>query len=67
MADAPTPDEILLLARQAGLDLPPRFLGELVEAYGHVRLMVSRLPAGRPQGDEPAHIFDAAKFQTGKA
>ena len=62
MADTPTPEEIVLLARQAGLNLPPQYLNELVEAYGHVRLMIARLPVGRPHGDEPGHIFDPAKF-----
>jgi len=66
MTDAPSQDEIVRLARQAGLDLPPAYLDELVEAYGHVRAMVARLPAGRPHGDEPAHIFVPQKFLPAK-
>ena len=31
MSDIPTQDEIVLLARQAGLDLPPEYLPELIE------------------------------------
>ena len=57
MTEAPSQDEILQLARQAGLDLPPAYLQELVEAYRHVRSMIARLPTGRPLGDEPAHTF----------
>jgi hypothetical protein len=57
MTDTPSDEEIVLLARHAGLVLPPEYLAELIEAYGHVRRMVGRLPAGRPYGDEPAHVF----------
>ncbi|MGA3003494.1 MAG: hypothetical protein ABSE20_17405 [Acetobacteraceae bacterium] len=66
MTATPSDDEIVLLARQAGLDLPAEYLPELIEAYGHVRRMIDRLPAGRPRGDEPAHVFVARKFQPGK-
>jgi hypothetical protein len=60
--DEPTRDEILLLAKHAGLDLPPAYFDQLVEAYGHVRRMVARLPRDRPKGDEPAHVFTPTKF-----
>jgi len=62
MTTTPTQDEIVLLARQAGLDLPAEYLPDLIEAYGHVRRMIERIPAGRPHGDEPAHVFVPAKF-----
>lgn len=55
-------DEILAMARHAGLDLPPEYQDELVGAYGHVRAMCARLPQGRPRGDEPAHVFDPTRF-----
>jgi hypothetical protein len=48
MTDPITDDDIVRLARQAGLDLPAAHLPELIEAYGHVRRMVARLPSGRP-------------------
>ena len=35
---------------------------ELVEAYEHVRRLVALLPQPRARGDEPAHIFDPARF-----
>ncbi len=60
----PTRDEILLLARQAGLDLPPAYFDELVDAYANVRRMVARIPAARPRADEPAHVFAPATFVT---
>ena len=62
MTTKPTPDEIVLLARQAGLDLPVEYLRELVDAYGNVRHMIDRIPTGRPRGDEPAHVFVPTKF-----
>jgi hypothetical protein len=62
MTTMPTNDEIVLLARQAGLDLPAQYLPELIEAYGNVRRMIDRIPTGRPRGDEPAHVFVPTKF-----
>lgn len=62
MTEAPSQDEILQLARQAGLDLPPAYLRELAEAYRHVRSMIGRLPTERPLGDEPAHTFGPKNF-----
>jgi hypothetical protein len=62
MTTMPSDDEIILLARQAGLDLPAQYLPELIEAYGNVRRMIERIPTGRPHGDEPAHVFVPAKF-----
>lgn len=62
MTDPITDDDILRLARLAGLDLPAAYRAELFEAYGHVRAMVARLPGGRPHGDEPAHVFVPSVF-----
>jgi hypothetical protein len=66
MTKPPTDDDIMQLARQAGLDLPAEFMPELIEAYGHVRQMVERLSVPRPRGDEPAHVFVASAFQPRK-
>jgi hypothetical protein len=55
-------DEIVLLAKYAGLDLPPEYFDELVDAYAHVQRMVARIPRSRPRGDEPAHVFTPMKF-----
>lgn len=63
MSHTTTQDEIVLLARQADLDLPTEYLPELIEAYGNVRRMIDRIPTGRPRGDEPAHVFVPAKFR----
>ncbi len=62
MAATPTEQDILTLARQAGLDLPPAYQQELATAYARIRDMVAVMPAGRPRGDEPAHAFVAASF-----
>ncbi|HUB44286.1 MAG TPA: hypothetical protein VMB73_04820 [Acetobacteraceae bacterium] len=61
---APMPDreQILALAAQAGLTLPAAYEDELVAAYANVRRMIDRLPANRPRGDEPAHVFVPTKF-----
>lgn len=66
MTRPPTDDDIIRLARQAGLDLPAEFIPELLEAYGHVRQMIERLSSARPRGDEPAHVFVASAFLPGK-
>ena len=55
-------DAALTLARMAGLDLPETYADELVDAYAHIRALVAKLPQARPYSDEPAHVFDPAKF-----
>ena len=66
MSKTPSDDDIVDLARQAGLDFPAEFMPELIEAYGHVRQMVERISTARPRGDEPAHVFVASAFQSAK-
>jgi hypothetical protein len=62
MTERLSSDEVALLARRAGLDLPPEFLQELTDAYANVRDVVGRLPNRRRHGDEPAHVFVPGKF-----
>lgn len=62
MTEAPSNDEVAMLAKQAGLDLPPAYLDELADAYAHVRRMVGRIPSHRQRGDEPAHVFVPTRF-----
>lgn len=52
-----TPEEVLTLARQAGLDLPEPYAGEIVAAYGHLQTLLARLPRDLPMVAEPAHVF----------
>jgi hypothetical protein len=63
MNDAPTPAELEVLARQAGLDrLPAEYTAELLSAYTHLTAMLARLPHARPHADEPAHVFVPTTF-----
>ena len=66
MTDTPTDEEIVQLARQAGLVLPAEYVPELIEAYGHVRRMIGRISRERPHGDEPAHVFVPSVFLPAK-
>jgi hypothetical protein len=66
MPNDPTHDEIALLARQAGIDLPPEYFQQLVDAYSNVRRMVARLPRDWPREAEPAHVFVPTTYLPGK-
>ncbi|MEN5081628.1 hypothetical protein ABE438_04000 [Bosea sp. TWI1241] len=57
-----TREEIAVLARNAGLDLPADLFDELVAAYAGIEPMLMRLRRGRDRADEPAHVFDPRKF-----
>ena len=57
-----TRDEILTMARIAGLELAPKYQDELVEAYRNIEPMLMRIRQGRARADEPAHTFDPRKF-----
>ncbi len=62
MSSTPTREEILLMARIAGLDLPPVFHDELIEAHAKLQSILARLPRDRDRGDEPAHVFVPERF-----
>jgi hypothetical protein len=58
-----TEAEMRVLAAKAGLgDLPDAHKAELVSAYRHLEMIIARIRRDRPQGDEPAHVFNAATF-----
>ena len=60
MADttpAPDRDDVVALARSAGLALPEPYLSELIEAYGHVHAMLERQRRSQVPSGEPAHVF----------
>jgi hypothetical protein len=63
--DHMTRDDILVLAKQAGLDLPEAYQDELVAAYGYMQQMAARLTGSRDYSAEPAHIFDPTRFLPG--
>jgi hypothetical protein len=62
MAEEATREEVLVLAKQAGLDLPEPYFEELVSAYRHLQRMTARINRNRPRADEPAHVFVATTF-----
>jgi hypothetical protein len=55
-------DEILAMARLAGLDRLGPYEAELVDAHSHIRRLVTLLPQPSGRDHEPAHIFDPARF-----
>jgi len=55
-------DDVLLMARIAGLDLPPAFHDELIEAHAKLQSILARMPRDRDRGDEPAHVFVPERF-----
>jgi hypothetical protein len=62
-----TREEIAVLAKTAGLDLPAEYFDELVEAYRHIEPMLLRVRRGRDRADEPAHTYDPRKFMPREA
>lgn len=66
IAQPPAPDDVAVLARQAGLALKPKHFEQLVDAYGYVHEMLQRLHRGRPRADEPGHIFAPSRFDGGE-
>ena len=67
MSDRLSREEILVLARHAGLDLPPAYLDQLVAAHADVQRMIANVPRGPSHADEPAHVFNPTTFLPGKA
>ncbi|MEN0074285.1 MAG: hypothetical protein AAGC69_07875 [Paracraurococcus sp.] len=58
-----TPEDLAVLAKQAGLDqLPEAYRAELLAAWRQVARMAARIPQGWPYAAEPAHVFDPARF-----
>lgn len=52
-----SPDEIRLLVRRTGLDLPEELLRQFIAAWPEYEAMVRRIPRGWAYADEPAHTF----------
>jgi len=57
-----TPEEIRLLLRRAGLDLPEELLQQFLAAWPNYEAMVRRIPRNRPYDEEPAHSFRPSRF-----
>jgi hypothetical protein len=64
LSDLPpaTPDDIRLLLRRAGLDLPEDLLQQFLAAWPAYEAMVRRIPRSRPYDEEPAHSFRPSRF-----
>ena len=57
-----TEEEIRLLLRRAGLDLPEDLLRQFLAAWPSYEAMVRRIPRSRPYEEEPAHSFRPSRF-----
>lgn len=55
-------EEIVTMARIAGLNLAQPYMDELIEAYRNIEPMLQRIRRDRARADEPAHVFDPRKF-----
>jgi hypothetical protein len=60
-----TADEIRLLVRRAGLDLPEELLQQFITAWPEYEVMVRRIPRGWTYADEPAHTFKPTRVAGG--
>lgn len=67
MTDSPSREDIAVLARHAGLELPPAYFDQLVAAHADVRRMIANIPRNAAPADEPAHVFNPLAFLPGKA
>ena len=52
-----TAEEIRVMVRQAGLDLPEELLAQFIAAWPTYEAMVRRIPRQRSYAEEPAHVF----------
>jgi len=57
-----TPEEIRVMARNAGLDLPDELMRQFIAAWPNYEAMIRRIPRSRSYAEEPAHIFRPARF-----
>ena len=60
-----TEDDIRLLVRRAGLDLPEELLQQFIKAWPEYEAMVRRIPRGWDYPDEPAHTFRPTRVAGG--
>jgi hypothetical protein len=57
-----TPEEIRVMARNAGLDLPDELMRQFIAAWPAYEAMIRRIPRSRSYAEEPAHAFRPARF-----
>jgi hypothetical protein len=52
-----TPEDIRLLLKRAGIDLPEELVQQFIAAWPQYEDMVRRIPRSRGYAEEPAHTF----------
>jgi hypothetical protein len=52
-----TAEEIRIMVRRAGLDLPEELMAQFIAAWPAYEAMVRRIPRQRSYAEEPAHVF----------
>ena len=57
-----TSDEIRMLMKRTGLELPEELLQQFIAAWPEYEAMVRRIPRGWAYADEPAHTFRPARI-----
>ena len=62
MTEETSREDLLVLARHAGLALPEAYTEELLSAWRHLEQLTARIRAPRSYAEEPAHVFVPATF-----
>jgi hypothetical protein len=60
-----TPDDIRVLVKRAGLDLPEELLQQFIAAWPQYEEMTRRIPRSRAYSEEPAHVFRPTRLAGG--
>jgi hypothetical protein len=60
-----TANEIRMMVKRTGLELPEELLQQFVAAWPEYEAMVRRIPRGWAYADEPAHTFRPARIAGG--
>jgi hypothetical protein len=58
-------DDIRLLVKRAGIDLPEELMQQFIAAWPEYEAMVRRIPRGWGYADEPAHTFRPTRLAGG--
>jgi hypothetical protein len=57
-----TPDEVRVMLRHAGIELPEELLRQFVAAWPAYEAMIRRIPRNRAYAEEPAHSYRPARI-----
>jgi hypothetical protein len=58
-----TLEQILVMLQQADFAVPEPYLSEIVNTYGYVQRLVSRIHRKYGFEEEPAHVFNPLAFE----